>query len=328
MNAGAESQSKPGLGIWLIGMIKAVAFGTILGMSAATSVLSLGWLTRRMRAQALLTAGLHAEPVGWILGSRGQSFLARLLGGLAANIRAGVLMAFSLGLAAFPFATIWSLSWWAGWENSFSKGYEQAFVGPALGLSGVLLFCLIMVWHPMAMAHQAVENRLLALFEWRCVRSAVRHAGFGYFWLAIVSVLFSLPLFAGRGLVVFASGLIPGFDTISPQGAADLATGLLFLKAGYAFVALMILRGWAAKIYANAVGRALDGPDAELWQDSPLAAGRRGGRRPWKLTHWVRVLLLSIVWFGLVAQIYIGQFLNNDWHIWLTHPVWFLPWPG
>ena len=241
------------------------------------------------------------------MGPAGQGFLSRGLGGLAANIRTGILATISLGIAVFPFAFIWLLSWWAGWENSFSKGYEQAFVGPILSLAGVVIFCWTMIWLPMALAHQAVENRALSLFEWRKIRSAVRHTGWGYPALAFTTVFFALPLFAGRGLIVFAPNIIHGFDTITPEAAATLASQILLIKATYGFVALVILRGWAARFYAHAVARALDGVDAELWENSPLAGGNLGGARSWKLTHWMRATRLMFIWIGLAAQIYLAS---------------------
>lgn len=308
--------------------LKNLLLGAFLSVWAIPSLIALGWLARMMRARAFETAGLGAAHPGWILGESGAGRVSALVGGLAANIREGVMMAISLGIAALPFGMIWLLGWWAGWENSFSKGYEQAFVGPLLGLGGVAVFCLIMIWHPMALAHQAVENRALALFEWRRVRSAVRHAGIGYLFLAVTTVIFALPIFASRGLIVFASNIVPGFDQMSAEAALALGGQIDLVRAIYAFGALLILRRWLARLYALAVARALDGPDAHLWKDSPLAMGRIGGRRPWSLTHWVRATLLAVVWFGLAAQIFVGQFLNHDWHIWITHPFWLLPWSG
>ena len=141
--------------------------GTALCLTPVTSLVVLGWLMRRMRMVALRRAGMAGARPGWILGGPDASGLGRILGGLAANIRDGVMAAVALAVATAPFSVIWLLSWWAGWENSFSKGYEQAFVGPALGLFGVAVFSSVMIWLPMALAHQAVENRAFALFEFR-----------------------------------------------------------------------------------------------------------------------------------------------------------------
>ncbi len=316
---------RPGLLARTFGAFRSLILGTLLCLTPITALIVLGWLMRRMRFVAARKAGMAAERPGWIMGARGAGKLARLLGGLAANIREGVLAALSLALASAPFTIIWMLSWWAGWENSFSKGYEQAFVGPSLGLAGVAVFCVIMIWLPLAIAHQAVENRALALFEWRKVRSAVRHTGWGYVLHAIVTVVFALPLFAGRGLVTFASGIVPGFDEMSADEIAVLAGNIDLALAAYVFVSLVILRSWSARVYATAVSRALDGVDAPLWQNSPLA-GQGHGKRSWQLTHWLRSTLLAVIWFGLAAQVFVAQFLNHDWHVWMTHPYFLLPW--
>ena len=99
----------------LLGALKALIFGSLLCITAATSLIVLGWLMRRMRMIASRRAGLLHDAPGWILGRSGQGWIARLLGGLAANIREGLLAAISLALATAPFAVIWLLSWWAGW---------------------------------------------------------------------------------------------------------------------------------------------------------------------------------------------------------------------
>lgn len=311
--------------IWrLLGALRTLIFGTFLCTTPVTAIVVLGWLMRCMRWQAGTRAA--ARP-SWVLGARGAGWLGRLVGGFAASVREGVLATVSLLLATMPFSMIWLLSWWAGWENSFSKGYEQAWVGPTLGMTGVVLFCLTMIWLPMALVHQAVQNRALALFEWRKVRSVVRHTRGDYLFFAIVSVVMTLPLFGNRALVVFASDLIPGFDSMSAEQTASIASLITLLTAGYVFVSLVVLRGWSARIYARAVGRALAGPEAELWRDSPLSISANGARS-WKLTHWVRAILLAVIWFGLTAQIFVGQFMNHDWHLWVTHPFTLLPWAG
>ncbi|MDJ1017311.1 MAG: hypothetical protein QNJ35_12420 [Paracoccaceae bacterium] len=326
MSVTADLPARSGLIMRSLGALKSLVFGTVLATTPVTAVLVLGWLMRRMRFVALTRSGIHADRPGWIIGAPGSGWLARPLGGLAANTRTGLSATFSLLLATLPFTAIWGLSWWAGWENSFGKGYEQAFVGPALGLGGVAIFCFLMIWMPMALAHQAVEDRALALFEWRKVRSAVRHTGWGYVLLAVATVVLALPVFAGRGLITFASEIIPGFDDMTPERVENLKGGVLLVKAGYVFVALLILRGWAARAYAAAVARAVHRSDAAVWAGSPLAGALPRGRRGWALTHWMRAVLLAVIWFGLAAQIYVGQFLNHDWHVWLTHPFLFLPW--
>ncbi len=326
MSVTADPPARRGLLARLWGSLFSLFVGALLCLTAPTSLIALGWIMRRMRFVALRKSGISTEAPGWVLG-RGKG-VSRLVSGLAQSIREGIMAATSMSLAAAPFAVIWLLSWWAGWENSFSKGYEQAFVGPLLGLVGVAIFCVVMIWFPLALAHQAVENRALALFEWRKVRSAVRHTGWGYFALALATVFLALPVFAGRGLVTFASGIVPGFDEMTTEDIASMARTIDLVLAAYVFAALVFLRSWSARIYASAMMRALSGSDADLWQDSRLFGGQLRGQRSWKVTHWVRLALISMVWFGLAAQIFVAQFLNHDWHLWITHPFFLLPWTG
>lgn len=327
MASGTPSQ-KTGILDLAYGGIKNLIIGSLLCLTPITAIIVLGWLQRRMRFVAHKRAELDGERPSWVLGPRGFGIIVRLVGGLATNIREGVMAFFSLAIATAPFTVIWILSWWAGWENSFSKGYEQAFVGPALGLFGVAVFCLIMTWLPLALAHQAVENRTLALFEWHRVKSAVRHAGWGYPILAIATVVLALPLFAGRAFATFASELVPGFDDMTGDEFQNIANLLRLVLAVYVFVSLTILRGYAARIYATAVMRAGNGRDASLWEHSLIAKALPYGRRSWLASHTIHLMVMFFVWLGLAGLIFVGQFLNHDWFLWLTHPYFLLPWAG
>lgn len=326
MSIAADPPRRKSVFLRLAKLLVNVVTGSVLCLSPAPSILVLGWQMRWMRFVALRRSGVETKPPGWFFGS--DRTLSRFLGGLAANIREGLLATISIALFSAPFTIIWLLSWWAGWENSFSKGYEQAFVGPLLGLAGVAVFCFLMIWFPFAVAHQAVENRAFAVFERCLVQSAVRHSGWGLVLHAATTVFFALPIFAGRGLVAFASDVFPGFDSMSAREISQLSWKIDLALAVYVFIALFILRSWSALLYANAVARALNGPDADLWKNSPLSGNRRMQTRSWSLTHWTRSFMICVIWFGLAAQIFVAQFLNHDWHLWVTHPFLLLPWAG
>jgi len=82
----------------------------------------------------------HGAPrPGWVMGPRGAGLVVRLLGGLGANVSAGVRMLAGLAIWTLPFTILWLGAWWAGWENSLNKGYEQAQIGPAVFLAGTIL---------------------------------------------------------------------------------------------------------------------------------------------------------------------------------------------
>lgn len=300
----------------VFGLVKNLLIGTLFCLTPVTAVIVLGWTMRYMRAVSLRRLGTHQSPSGsngapgWVLGPRGSAFWTRWLGGLWSNLTTGTGGFVSLALATLPFTGLWLLSWWAGWENSFNKSYEQSWAGPALGLAGVAIGLWVMAHLPMALAHQAMEGRWLALFEIRRVRRLVANAGWRYVVLAAAMVVLAMPLFAGRGLPAFIEGIIPGFAELPDTEIEDIMGRLALAKAGYVFLTLVLLRGWAARIYAHAATRLAATP----------------AKKPWLVFRLLRLVLLLGIWFGLVAQIYIGQFLNHNWWYWLNHPYLVLPW--
>ncbi len=285
--------------------------GGLLCVSPVTSVIALGWLMRRMGVAVERQQGGAPEVTGWILGPRGRGWPTRALGGLAANIRDGVKAALALALAMLPFSLLWLLAWWAGWDNSFNKGYEQAWAGPALFFAGIAVFLAVMVHLPLALAHQAAAGRWFALFEWRQVREVVRNAGWGHVALAFATVFFALPLFASRSLVVFAEGIVPGFADFSPEEVMQVEEIAGLAVAVYVFASFWWLRCWAARIYARAAARAAS--------DAPA---------PWRIGRFIRLISLVVIWFGLVVLIVVGQFMNHSWWAWAQHPAFGVPWFG
>ena len=115
---------------------------------------------------------------------------------------------------------------------------------------------------------------------------------------------------------------------MGPDQIEAIRLSMMLGLSAYSVLALWVLRSWAAGLYARAVARALAGPEADMWRTTALGHGDVGGKRPWKLTHWLRIVVLSVIWFGFSAQIFVAQFLNHDWHLWVTHPLLILPWIG
>ena len=306
--------------MFLFKAIKNLIFGTACCLTPVTAVIALGWLMRYMRSVAAdRMDGVEQvnESIGWIMGPKGHGLFLRCFGGFCRNIIVGVGGALSLLLVTLPFTGLWTLSWWAGWENSFNKGYEQAWVGPTVGLTGVAIGLWVMAHLPIALAHQAVENRWFALFELRRVRQLVGLAGWRYVVLSLVMVFFALPIFAARGLPVFAEGIIPGFADFSEDKVKQVAGAIVVIKAMYVFCALVFLRRWAARIYAVAVNR------------SRHVVPEKGIEQTKKANWFLRtphLLILFVIWFGFVALIFVGQFLNNSWVFWINHPFLVLPW--
>ncbi len=289
------------------GTLRDLIVGTLLCLSPITSILALGWIIRRMHLSIRRRNGDAGAVPGWILGERGSGWLGRLIGGLAANIRVGLSGALSLGLVSLLFTLPWLLAWWAGWDNSFNKGYEQAWAGPALFFTGIGAYLFVMLHLPMALAHQAATGRWLALFEWRELRRVVARTGWRHALFAATSVVFALPLFAARGLPVFVEGIIPGFADFTPEQVANVAGIANLVVGAYIFATLWWLRTWSARIYSDASARK---------------------KRPNLILRCLRNATITAIWSGLVVLIVVAQFLHHSWWAWLTHPAFLLPWYG
>ena len=291
----------------LVATVRTIVLGTLLSLTALSSVILLGWLMTLMRRRALVVAGnvrtVHDEP-RWLFGSVDTTWLKRFAGGLGRNIACGIAAMTRLAIATFPFTVFWLVSWWAGWENSFNKGYEQAFIGPLVGLAGITVFVVVMIYLPMALVHQAVEQRAFSFFELRRIGSVVAHTGPAYILWSGTTVILAVPFFLSRALPAFGEQLYPGLADLSADEVAGLATFIKLLVAIYLFVTLVILKRWSAGIYTRAVQRASTSADAAIWQGSALVEGTRysNGKAPWRVARLARFSVLCAIWAGLAVR--------------------------
>lgn len=308
------------------------ALGTVLCAGPVTAVIALGWLTRRQGHLARDRFGAAEEAPGWLLGprevaGRPSGRVTRALGGLAANIRAGIMALTALLAWTLPFTLLWLGAWWAGWENSFNKGYEQAFVGPSVFLFGALLAALILPALPLMLAHTATEDRLSAAFELRRLRGLAAQAGWRIPALSILTALFAFPFFAARGLITTAGDWAPWTQDLTPDEAASLRSQIALALAAIAFLTVWILRALAARTYTFAANRAA-GLKPGLW-DGTQAAEAAVPATP-------RPRLMTALWYALAMAatlataflVLAGQFLDHAWWRWLFHPALTLPWAG
>lgn len=305
--------------------LRSFAIGSLLCLTPLTSILVLGWFSRHMATLFAARTGKPAPAPGWIMGPSGEGWATRLLGGLGSNLAAGFGTLAACLVLTLPFTALWLGSWWAGWENSFNKGYEQAWVGPSVFLIGTAFGAVLMALLPLALTHAAVEGRWSAALQFRRLHSAFAQAGWRMAGLSGLTVLFALPLFAARGLPAFAGAMIEGIETLPPEDIARLIGAKGLATAAYVFVSLLILRRMAARIYARAAPRA-------AWAEPVLWAGTRaravatqGARRP-RLVRAFWLVLSAAILALLAFLILAGQFLNYGWWHWLTHPFLVLPW--
>jgi hypothetical protein len=308
-------------------LVANVAIGALLTTQAITSILALGWLTRRTGWITRTRMGAAEDAPGWLLGPREKGRFARALGGLAANIRAGAMTLVALLTWTLPFTVFWLGAWWAGWENSFNKGYEQAFVGPSVFLIGTALSALILPVLPLMLAHVATEDRLSAAYELRRIKGVVAQSGWRLAWLSAVTLILAAPFFAAHGVIIMGHHFFPGLEDMTPEMAADLRGRIALGMAAIAFAALMILRGMAARIYAFAAPRAATLRPG-LWDGSVASDGATPARPRSRLMVglWVALAVACSGAFGFLMLM--NQFLDHAWWRWITHPFIALPWPG
>lgn len=321
------------------------AIGVLMCLTPVTAIIALGWLTRKTAGdirQAFFSNTAQADPnlprswPNWIRGDKasGKTGVSRWFGGLRDNLSAGVGTLAGLGILTLPFGALWLLSWWAGWENSFNKGYEQAWVGPAVALIGVG-FALVTLMHlPLAMAHQAQESSWRAALDLKRVRALLRYSGWGYVGIAILYALAALPLFAVKGAPVFMEDIYPPITRFDPEQMRAFANGYHFWATVYLFVAVLFIRSRAARVYARAAIAACHANPqswagtaaADLVSALKLDRNAETTKKPGRLGRAIRGGLIIALWLFFVAQIFVGQFLNHSWQAWVNQPLFLLPW--
>jgi hypothetical protein len=308
------------------------AVGTLLCTGPVLSVVALGWLARQSGHHARDRFGAAAEPPGWLLGPREANGrptgrIARAVGGLAANIRAGLMALAALLAWTLPFTLLWMGAWWAGWENSFNKGYEQAAVGPSVYLAGALVAALVLPVLPLVFAHLAAEDRLSAAFELRRLRSLVVQAGWRVPALATLVALFAFPFAAARGLITTATDIWPWIADLSAAELASLRGNVTLGLAAMAFLTVGITRALATRIYVTAAPRAA-GLRPGLWDGTHAAEAAVPARPRGRVMAKVWYLLAMAVTLGFSFLVLAGQFLDHAWWRWVFHPALTLPWAG
>lgn len=347
-----------------------LAFGILLCLTPVSALLVLGWLARSMQ-RATFQSWFHHGSAGqsgrsfrdfvrsepdcaylqhwpnWILGQAGAAAgFGRLAGSLWANFRLGVQVLANVWLLTLPACAMWAVAWWGGWESSFNKGYEQAAVGPAIGLIGTVWFLAVMMYLPLAQARQAATGNWKSFYDFGLLRVLARQSRVRHIGLAVLFALAGLIVAGIHAGPLALGNLIDGDPQASAEKTKKIA-GLYHLSAcAVIFVLVTGLRVAAAKLYARNVRQALNRGAIEvssLSQTEQDFLGRLEGLEissPKPAGLVVRTIvgtgrnlagigfsiLLAAVWFVFVAELYVSQFLNHDWVAWLNLPLVQLPW--
>ncbi len=284
---------------------------------------------------------------GMSLTSYALSLFKALVHSLWLNFWIGLSASFNTCLLTLPACLFWWFGWYDGWNNSFNKGYEQAAVGPLISLFGIFWFIAAMYYIPLAQARQAVTGEWRSFYDFRLVWNVARLRWLSCVGLAMLYVLFAVPLNVLKTGPMFWLQSHPELSAVSD---AQLLKRLndYFFRCGLALLpAYVALRLVAARIYGSGIlslvqmgklhpSRLAQG-ERDILQSLDLLTVRPQPERHYlvRFIAWTGTRLgrtvggcaLFFIWFGFVAQIYIGEFLNHHGAVgWLNQPLVQLPW--
>jgi len=315
---------------------RGVSFETFASADPATAECA-GW-------PSWFSGGLHGPPAA---SGRWRRGLRRGFGGLVANARLGVALLVNTWVLTLPPCLLWAVAWFAGWQNSFNKGYEHAWFGPTVFVLGMLWFAAAMACVPLAQARQASTGDWRRFHDFRLLWRLIRRQ-----WLA--SLLLAFVWSGACGLVLLVK-LAPQLAQYEP-GLLDLpapeqwrvSRNFYLMAALVLFPVFLGTRLLAARVYAQALRRAYQGGailDDDLgeweWQAlrrlellTPCAAPER---RWWmRLAAWLATrtgqltaaAAVFLVWLALSFLILVSEFLARTAHSrgWWNQPMIQLPW--
>ena len=273
--------------------------------------------------------------------------LKALLHSFWANVRIGVQGIFNTWVLTLPGCILWLFAWFAGWNNSFNKGYEHAWIGPATGFVGIVLFIAAMLYVPLAQARQAVTGDWRRFYDFRLVWTIVRRRWPACLGLAALYSLCSVPIMVLVAVVMSLPQINPKLLDATPEQVGAVLSSYFFWSAAFVLPAFVFVRWVAARIYGSTLLKAVQSgavPEDALaemeWQAlhrlNLLQVQPQPQRHPfvraiaWAGTRAGRItfgVATALVWFTFVAQIFILQFFNYlGAPGWLNQPLVQLPW--
>lgn len=334
------------------------AFGatwrTLVAMSLSQFLLSslilIGWTYRWMQGSAVRywrrkTGVGVADPAGWPEWAIRSGGGARtLFAPLAENLRIGAQALLTTWTLTLPACALWQFGWFAGWDNSFNKGYEQTFVGAGIAWIGIAMFVAAMLYLPIAQARHAATGEWRVVFDFRTNRAIAKDNRLFNLLLAVGYAVGSLPLTVLTIAPYFVANNNPALLDLSA------AEQLAWLQRFYFWGALPLvglfvaLRLFATRIYARGLldlvrsGEIprddLRGLERETIDELDCYGDHAASEKP-HIALWatrgfgrsVAVGLTIALWLGFTAQIFIGQFLHyRPVRGWLNQPLVQAPW--
>jgi len=282
---------------------------------------------------------------GWITAA--LNVLRALVHSLWVNFWTGLSAIANTWVLTLPAGVFWWFGWYDGWNNSFNKGYEQAAVGPLISLFGIAWFITAMLHLPLAQARQAITGQWRSFYEFRLIRKLVRDRWVSCVLLAVSYSLLCVPLSILKTSPMFWMHSNPALGALTTAQVAASLKGYFFWCALVMLPAFVVLRLAAVRVYASGLLSLVQRGRIAASELSPnerttldrlglLAVQAEPERHvlvrfvSWTGTRLGRVVggvVLTLVWFSFVAQIYITEFLNyHSGAGWLNQPLVQLPW--
>ncbi len=258
-----------------------------------------------------------------------------LAGGLTASLRRN----FMIGLRGAANTAVLTIvpsmlmvfGWYAGWNNSFHKDYEQFAHGLILSLIGIALMIGAMFLLPMAQARQAVTGEWRRFYDFAIIWRLVRRRRLQCLLLAGLFSMASLPINILLALPSALTQINPAFLDLGNHDLLGFLNTYYFWVGAAGFLLYAGLRRIAARLYAGALVEAVQEGDLPLTALAPVESsllGRFGliatkekpvphvivavvtiaARPAWRMAVAVATV---VVWFTFIAQTYVREFLNN-----------------
>lgn len=355
-----------------------VGFGAFCGMSVWLSLLAVGWAQRaahreivrswwRQRpvrrrgetfSQFAQSCGRTAELAGWptwFSGEAGPGITGKwsrlwqnLFGGLLANFRLGIQTAFNVAILTLPGGLLWTFGWYAGWMNSFHKGYENYLVGISVFTVGIFLFIGALFYLPMALARQAGTGNWRSFYDFPLIWTLIQRGWTGQVFLAILALVLAFPMSLFRSLPQFFPQMNPHLLDLTAEDQLQRLRAYFLVTAFYGFPAFVLFRLATARIYAGALVDAVQRGVVvqEQLADLEWEALHRLGLihlQPQPRHHWllraasslgkrasrtVAAITCILVWFLFVFNMMTAEFLayHSGGRGWWNQPLIQLPW--
>jgi hypothetical protein len=331
--------------------------GAFLCATPPGSVVALGWALRRSHAATHGIWGTGVTPTAptrWVFADHVRPALGRarntpggirrraraagaaLFGSLGRNFALGFSSILVVWTVTLPGCVLWLFAWYDGWNNSFTKGYENAEVGPLTALGGTALFIMAMMYVPMAQARHAATGDWRAFYRFRVVWRLMRASRLRYLLLAAFYAASALPVMVMKTAPFIFTQIDNAREDLGAAEARELLDGYFFKTCLAVFPIFVALRVVGGRVYAKAADRAVRSGALAPEELHPTERDALGSLAPDERTRarrgdmfvtvvWVGALVA--VWFVFVAQIFISEFLNYHPGVgWLNQPTAQLPW--